>query len=200
MAAKSNKRPRTKTARSGKKKGTVKKNQENTYIREEVLILCSLAACILLMISNFGLGGMAGKMVSSVMFGIFGWMAYAVPIFLFGAVAFLSSNRGNAHAYIKVAAACFLLVLLCTFFELVTNPYSAGVELASYYYQASERHNAGGLLGGFLISVLCPWIGEVGAYVVVVILAIVCVVLITERSLLKPLGKGSRKVDRKSVV
>ncbi|MCI8712017.1 MAG: DNA translocase FtsK [Ruminococcus sp.] len=194
MAAKSNKRPRTKTARSGKKKGTVKKNQENTYIREEVLILCSLAACILLMISNFGLGGMAGKMVSSVMFGIFGWMAYAVPIFLFGAVAFLSSNRGNAHAYIKVAAACFLLVLLCTFFELVTNPYSAGVELASYYYQASERHNAGGLLGGFLISVLCPWIGEVGAYVVVVILAIVCVVLITERSLLKPLGKGSRKV------
>ena len=97
MAAKSNKRPRTKTARSGKKKGTVKKNQENTYIREEVLILCSLAACILLMISNFGLGGMAGKMVSSVMFGIFGWMAYAVPIFLFGAVAFLSSNSCSVH-------------------------------------------------------------------------------------------------------
>ncbi len=194
MAAKSNKRPRTKAARSGKKKGTVKKNQENAYIREEILILCSLAACILLMISNFGLGGFAGKLVSSVMFGVFGWMAYPVPILLFGAVAFLSSNRGNAHAYIKVVAACFLLVLLCTFFELVTNPYSEGVELMSYYYQASEHHNAGGLLGGFLISVLCPSIGEVGAYVVVVILAVVCVILITEKSLLKPLGKGSRKV------
>lgn len=194
MAAKSNKRPRTKAARSGKKKGTVKKNQENAYIREEILILCSLAVCVLLMISNFGLGGFAGKMVSSVMFGVFGWMAYSVPILLFGAVAFLSSNKGNAHAYIKVAAACFLLVLLCTFFEMVTNPYSAGVELISYYYQASEHHNAGGLLGGFLISVLCPFIGEVGTYVVVVILAVACVILITEKSLLKPLGKGSRKV------
>lgn len=193
MAAKSNKRSKPRAARPAKK-GNGKKNQETSYIREEILILCSLAVCILLMLSNFGLGGIAGKLVSAVTFGIFGWMAYPAPILLFCAVAFLSSNRGNAHAYIKTAAAVLLLVLLCTFFELITNPYSAGVELMSYYRQASEHHNAGGLLGGVLVAVLCPVIGEVGTYVVVVILSVICIILITEKSLLKPLGKGSRKV------
>lgn len=192
MAAKSNKRP--KATRSSKKKGTTKKTAENTLIREEILILCTLAVCVFLMISNFGLGGLVGKFISSVMFGIFGWMAYPVPILLFCAIAFLSTNRGNAHAYIKTIAAVILLLLICTFFELVVNPYSGSVELMSYYHQASEHRNAGGLLGGCLVAVLCPAIGEVGTYVVVVLLAAICVVLITEKSLLKPLGKGGKKV------
>lgn len=193
MAAKSNKSSKTNRS-STKKKGTVKKTTENTMIREEILILCTLAVCVFLMISNFGLGGMVGEAVSSVLFGVFGWMAYPVPILLFCAVAFFSSNKGNAHAYIKIGAALVLLLLICTFFELIVNPYMGNKDLLSYYRQASEHHNAGGLLGGCIVTVLCPAIGEVGTYVVTVILAAICVVLITEKSLLKPLGKGGKKV------
>lgn len=192
MAAKSNKRP--KATGSSKKKGTTKKTTENAVVREEILMLISLAVCVFLLISNFGLGGLVGKLISSVMFGVFGWMAYPAPILLFCAIAFLSTNRGNAHAYIKTAAAVVLLLMLCTFFELIVNPYNGSVELMSYYKQASEQRNAGGLLGGCMVAVLCPAVGEVGTYVVIVLLAAICVVLITEKSLLKPLGKGGKKV------
>src|SRR5699024_2234165 len=56
-----------------------------------------------------------------------------------------------------------------------------------------KYHNAGGLAGGCLVSLLCPLIGEIGTYVVLVVLSIICVILITERTLLAPLGRQSRK-------
>ena len=60
-----------------------------------------LAICILLILSNFGMGGIAGGAISSVGFGLVGAMAYLFPFVFFGAVAFYISNKGNPHAYIK---------------------------------------------------------------------------------------------------
>lgn len=185
MAAKSTKKRKT-TGRRTKK-------QENTALKEEILILAILAVCILLVISNFGLGGIAGEAVSSVMFGLFGFMAYLLPFILFGVVAFTISNKGNAHAYIKTAASVILLLLLTAFLELVMNPYDSEAGLLTYYKLASQHKNAGGFLGGCIVKLFCPLIGVVGTYVVIIILAVICVILITEKSLLSPLSRHSKK-------
>ena len=187
MAAKSTKKRKSTNDRT-------KKAQGSPALQEEIIILCVLAACILMLISNFGLGGLAGEVCSAILFGIFGWMAYLIPVLLFGAAAFLVSNRGNAHAYIKAAALLVLLVVLCALLELIMNPYTPGMGLMAYYKQASIDKNSGGLLGGCLVMLLCPIIGVVGSYVVLIVLAVICAILITERSLLKPLGNSSRKM------
>lgn len=187
MAEKSTKKRRN--TKSG-----AKKSQESSALQEEIIILCVLAVCILLLISNFGLGGLAGEVCSAILFGIFGWMAYLIPVLIFGAAAFLVSNRGNAHAYIKAAALLVLLAVVCALLELIMNPYTPGAGLMAYYKQASVHKNSGGLLGGCLVTLLCPTIGVVGSYVVLVVLAIICIILITEKSLLKPLGNSSRKM------
>ena len=189
MAAKSTKKRKTTT-----KKPTKKQQQENAAIRDEICILCVLAVCILLLISNFGIGGMVGEAVSSVLFGLFGWIAYLIPVLIFSVVAFLISNRGNSHAYIKSIALFVLVVLLATLLELIMNPYDATAGLMTYYHQSSVNRTAGGLFGGFLMKLLCPLIGKAGTYVVVIVLAIVFVILITEKSLLKPLGRKSKVV------
>lgn len=186
MAVKSTKKKKS-------SRGRPKKAQENTGLRDEIVILAVLAVCILLVISNFGMGGIVGGAVSSVIFGIFGWMAYVLPFMLFGLITFCISNKGNAHAYIKIAAAVLLFILLTGFLELIMNPYDAKAGFLYYYRMASLHKNAGGFLGGCVVKLLCPTIGVAGAYVIVVILAIICVILITEKSLLKPLGNGSRK-------
>lgn len=186
MAVKSTKKRKT----TGRK---TKKTQENTALREEIIILSILAVCILLVISNFGIGGIAGEAVSSVMFGLFGLMAYILPFALFGVAAFIISNKGNAHAYIKAGAGATLLFLLSAFLELVMNPFDADAGLISYYQMASEHKNAGGFFGGCIIKLLCPFIGVAGTYVILIILAVICIILITEKSLLAPLGKHSKK-------
>lgn len=197
MAAKST-RGKKSTKSTPKKKTTrtsnAKKNeQQNTEIRSEIVILVTLAVCILLVLSNFGLGGMAGESVSSVFFGLFGFMAYLLPFVLFGVTAFLISNKGNAHAYIKIAAGVVLFLILTAILELIFNQYEPGTAILSYYRASSAHRNAGGLTGGCIVSLLCPLIGEIGTYVVLFILAIICMILITEKSLLAPIGKQSRK-------
>ncbi len=186
MAAKSTKKKKT-------AKSTPKKEQQNTEIRGEIIILCALAVCILLVLSNFGLGGIAGESVSSVCFGMFGFMAYVLPFVLFGVAAFLVSNKGNPHAYIKIAAGVALFLIITAILELVVNQYSPQTSILAYYTESSAHKNAGGLSGGCIVTLLCPLIGEIGTYVILFILAIICVILITERTLLAPLGRQSRK-------
>ena len=176
-----------------KSKSRPKKGQQNTELRGEIIILAALAVCILLVLSNFGVGGIVGEAVSSVFFGLFGFMAYLLPFILFALTAFLVSNKGNTHAYIKIGAAVLLFLFITAILELIFNSYTPGASLLSYYQAASEHRNAGGLTGGCLISLLCPLIGVIGTYVVLVILSVICVILITEKSLLAPIGRQSRK-------
>ena len=192
MAAKSTK---------GKKntKSTAKKTQQKSgqshnrdEIRGEIIILGLLAVCILLVLSNFGLGGIVGKTVSSVVFGIFGFMAYFLPFILFGAVAFGISNKGNSHAYIKLGAVAALFLILCGMIELLFHPYDKNATLFSYYVASSEHKNAGGFAGGCLIRLFCPLFGKIGAGVILVVLGIISIILITERSLLSPIGRKSK--------
>lgn len=174
-------------------KRTPKKESKNTELRSEIIILLVLAICILLVLSNFGLGGIAGEAVSSVLFGMFGLMAYLLPFVVFGTSAFSISNKGNKHAYIKIAALVVLFLLLTAILELIFNSYTPGTSVLSYYVNASRHKNAGGLTGGCIVSILCPMIGEIGTYIVLVILSIICIILITEKSMLAPLGRQSRK-------
>lgn len=148
-------------AKSKKKK----KASEKNFLGDEIIIWSTLAVSILLVISNFGFGGKAGAVVSAFLMNLFGWLAYVFPFVLFGAVAFVISNKGKPAAYVKTAAGSALLLFSCIFCELVWEE--------------------GGLIGYFLAGLLVPAVGTAGTYVVVVICMIICVVVITGRSALK---------------
>ena len=92
---------------TSKRKGTsqTKQKKENQgFLRNEITILATLAVCALLMFSNFGVGGFVGDVVSTFLFGVFGLLSYIVPILIFIGVTFITSNKGNTLAYIKMAA------------------------------------------------------------------------------------------------
>ena len=192
MAAKSTKGKKNTKSTAKKTQQKSGQSQNRDEIRGEIIILGLLAVCILLILSNFGLGGIVGKTVSSVVFGIFGFMAYFLPFILFGAVAFGISNKGNSHAYIKLGAVAALFLILCGMIELLFHPYDKNATLFSYYVASSEHKNAGGFAGGCLIRLFCPLFGKIGAGVILVVLGIISIILITERSLLSPIGRKSK--------
>ena len=59
---------------------------------------------------------------------------------------------------------------------------------------ARENKNGGGDIGGLLAGVLCPAFGKLGTYVVDIIVLIISMVLLTERSFLGGVKKGSKRV------
>ncbi len=186
-------RKRAKSRTDKKRNSRKSSGAQEISFRSEVILLAILAVCILLFISNFGIGGFLGAKVSGLSFGLFGMMAYLVPICVFVGAAFYVSNRDNGIAMIKLIAGILFVSFLCLFVELIVGNGKSYSILKSFQF-AVEHRSGGGALGGLLAGVLCPAIGKVGAYVVDVITLIISLVILTERSFLGGVKKGSRKV------
>ena len=76
----------------------------DSAIRNEIILIGLLAVAVVLFLCNFGVIGVAGDQISHVMFGIFGLLAYIVPIAFFVMIAFGMVNSGNSIATRKLMA------------------------------------------------------------------------------------------------
>lgn len=174
MAAKSGKK---RTAGSRRKTGKKTETTGQAMIGEEIVIWGMLAICILLLLSNFGLGGIWGRALSGVLKYVFGLVAYVVPFFLFGLTAFLVSNKENWKAWVKALAVVCLAVLACSLSQLILGQ--------------------GGWLGNAFVEALSPAVGTAGTYVVVLAGIIICMVAVTGKSAWKGVtNQGSRACRR----
>ena len=153
--------------------------QESVY--QEVILWVMLAVSIVLFVSNFGIGGKVGSLLSGVLFGLFGLLAYIFPILLFVGTVFILSNKRNKIALIKVVAAVLFVCFLCLFLELVAGSADQYSPAAAYAYGNKQR-NGGGFFGGLLAWLICPNFGRVSAYVIDFIVLIITMVIVTERS------------------
>ncbi len=178
---------------SAKKKSSGRRN-ETDFIADEVKILIVLAVCVLLLLSNFGLGGAAGRYVSGLLFGLFGAMAWAIPVALFIGTAFGISNRGNKNAKIKTGAGIGFTISFCAFLQMITVIFNIRDSMTDIFVWCMERRRGGGLIGGAIVRILHPVFGAAGSYVIIIVALIICLVLITQRSFLGGVKKGSSKV------
>lgn len=172
------------------------KKQEG--IREEVLLVAALAVSILLALSNFNLCGTIGQIISGITFGLIGYMAYVLPLLLFIGVAFMVANRKNRVAKVKITAAVVGFVLLTILIHMLTEPFDESISAFAAYSRSSLNHNGGGFIGGAAMHILHPLLGTVGCYVLISALFLICVVLVTQRSFVIPLGKKGRDAYSKA--
>ena len=165
----------------------------NPLLYFEIFLWLMLACSVFLFCSFLGAGGFVGEAVSSICFGCFGVLAYPLPFLLFFLTAFLISNRSSHMARIKAAGVCGLYLTACGIMELLMLGYTSGHTLMEYYEAGVQYKAGGGLTGGLFVTLFCPSIGMVGAYTVLIVIAIICVVLITQRSLFSDIHRtGSR--------
>lgn len=160
--------------------------------KNEVMLWAVLAISIILFISNFGIAGGVGDFFSGLFFGIFGLAAYIFPLVLFAGTVFVVSNRDNPAATVKIVASIVFFIFICMFLELITGNSKAASPIDSFLW-ARKGRLGGGLLGGLLTWLIRPNLGTVSAYIINIIVLIICLILITQRSLWKPIKSGSKK-------
>ena len=135
---------KTSSAPRGNGKGQQKK-KESVFgfpFAQEVILWGTLALSVILFISNFGIGGFVGDAISRFFFGVFGFMAYLLPLILFFMVAFLISNRNNPLAWMKAAAVILLVICVCTVVELALNSYQADRDFLDFYKVSAVNRSA----------------------------------------------------------
>ncbi len=189
-------RSSSRTKSGSKKKQTKGRKQEERAIANEIILIAVFALCVLLFLCNFGVIGPVGNAVSSVMFGIFGMVAYAVPVLVFVGLAFGLSNRGNFFATLKIAAGIVLFTLIGVVLELIEGN---AVSMESYsivtlYTASAEAKTGGGVLSGSVAWLLEHFLGMVGAVLLIIVLSIICLVIVTEKSFVGGVKTGSRRV------
>lgn len=193
----SNNRNRNKSNTNSRKRQSKKERmaelEKAEAFRTEVILWIIVAVSLLLFISNIGFGGVVGRGVSHVLFGLFGLMAYVLPVLLLVGSFFAVSNKGNMHASVKLVAGTVFALFMCMFMSLAISSGEVLDPIQAFTY-CSDRKNGGGITGGFLAFYFVKAFGFIGSYIIDIIVLIVCLVLITEKSALKGMQKGGQKV------
>lgn len=172
--------------------GKARAGSVSARIRNEVRLLIAFALTLLCTLSVFGMCGRAGTWMKDVLFGIFGVMAYIMPILLFILFIFTLSNLGNGKAMVKILAALVGTLDLGGLLQMAMVNYDASASLK----QAYMAKTGGGWIGGLIQKGLCSVFGIVGAYIIIVLILLICVVLITEVTISGLLSKGGSAAYR----
>ena len=175
---------------------TVSQTQEENAIRDEIVLIGVFALTVLLFLCNFGIIGVVGDAISKVMFGLFGTVAYAAPVAAFVAVAFGISNQGNRTASRKLIAGILLFFLAGVVFELVARGGDLPQDYAvkEFYEASASAKTGGGVFSGSLAWAMHHFLGMVGTILLLLVLAVICVVVITEQSVVGRVKSSGRYV------
>ena len=198
------KKTSTNRSSSGSRAGSTKRRSSEpmpSAIRNEILLIVFLALAVILFLCNFGIVGTVGNAVSTFMFGIFGLMAYIAPVIIFLSIAFGMSNIGNNIATRKLVAGIVLFLILSMVFELISADYAQmdTYQLAAIYKRCSENRNGGGIIAGSLAYAFHKLLGMVGTVLAMIVIAIICAVIVTDKSFLNGVANQGRKVYERSM-
>ena len=112
-----------KTTAQGRKKQTKKNVQTQAdQLKNDCIILFSIACAIIMVLSNFNIAGTLGRGIKWLMFGLFGVMEYIYHVFVALIIIFIIVNRELLRfAIIKTGAGYGLFVVLCAMIQCLYN-------------------------------------------------------------------------------
>lgn len=199
-----------KTSSSGKnsKNNSRKRNNQahqaaqDSALFHEIGLIVLFVVMVLLFLCNFGLIGPVGDVVSSVLFGMFGFTAYIVPVLVFIGIAFWFANEGNPTALRKMIAGVVLFLMIGIICDLISGSAASlkAYDIKALYADSSEGKRGGGIIAGSLSFLMLQWLELVGTILVVLLCVLISGILLTERSLIGQVKKSSNRLKERSRV
>ena len=109
------------------------------------------------------------------------------------------SNQGSGAAVRKLVSGGVLYILLSMLCELFAGRLSEmeNYSLITLYKGAAENHNGGGALAGSFAYLSYHYLEMVGTVLLIIVFGLICVVLLTERSLIGGAKKSTKYLAEK---
>ena len=186
---KTNTRKRTSNTKS-KKKVQVQHESYDRELIKEIRLLVTITITAIVTLSCFGMFGIVGNVISKFMFGCFGIIAYLIPLVLFFGVWFFVANISNSKAIIKFVAGIAGVFVVCAFFQLLLYS-SEENSYSKIYSECGKLKTGGGVFGALLSTNLEKSLSIYGAYFILVILAVIIFIIISEKSFISGVKNSS---------
>ncbi|MCM1569842.1 MAG: DNA translocase FtsK [Roseburia sp.] len=182
------------------KKAQLQRAAQDSAMFHEIGLIALFLVMVFCFCCNFGIIGPVGDKISSVLFGLFGFSAYAAPVLLFLAIAFWFANEGNPNALRKLIAGVVLFIMLGVVCELIAQKVvlTEKYDIKAIYEASSAGKNGGGIIGGSVAYLLQHYLETIGTVLVVLLCSVVSMILLTERSLLDSMKNGGSRLRERS--
>ncbi len=183
-------KPQTKRSTTAKKRSTssrqsYKRTRKDIEVARDIKIILFVCVCIFIFVCNFNLVGKFGAALSGFFFGVFGLLNYIVAIFVAGLYIYASMSAGRKGLAVKCISASALFLLVSMIVDLI-NGISANLQKYSVkelYEYSKSTHKGGGVIAASFNYGLLSLIDMVGTLIVIGALILICIVLLTEKSL-----------------
>ncbi len=179
-----------KNTRSGKQTPAQKMDYE---VWVEITLWVTLAFWVLVFISFFGFGGKVGKTAADVCFGLFGTLAYILPPLAFIITIVIIFPTQKVKKY-RCIGAFVLYLILCAVMQVALVGDSRGFKASEFYEAGRTYRTGGGVVGGVIVSSLTPFLGLIATCILLAFLALICLLLITQRSFMKDIGSQTGRI------
>ncbi len=194
------KRSTTGKSSAAKKKNTAKQAARDSEMFHEIGLIVLFVAMVFLFLCNFGIIGPVGNTISGVMFGLFGFTAYIVPVILFAGTAFWFANEGNPTAVRKIIAGAVLFLMLGIIFDLISG---TAADLTEYdikklYEISLQEKNGGGCIAGSVSFLLQQYLETIGTILVVALCSLISIILLTEKSLIRGMRESGSRIRQRT--
>ena len=178
-SANTKKKTASKRQTTNRKRNTRKSSpaRKTNPLAREITFLAILVFGILSLLSVFHMCGVFGEVLSGLLFGLLGALAYLFPVYLIVASGLYLSNPGKSKLRHKILFSIGLYWCLCGLFQWVMDdPVQNVFEI---YTVCSENQGGGGFFGGLLAFELAKYLGRGGALIVILALMILLFMLIS---------------------
>lgn len=198
------KRSGTAGKQTAKRKPAAKKPNARTvakkkrFIQGEVAVILTAFLGLFLFLCNFGLLGTVGSLMAGLEKGLFGITAYVVPLMILGTVVLYIREQNSGFARVKLLASVLLILILTALMQLLfgSEELLPLAQLPVYYTDGAGGALGGGFIGGLIAGALRSLTGTIGAYLILIVLAIICMVIVTEKSFVSAARDGAEKTMR----
>lgn len=182
--------------RPGTSKSAIEKQlkAQMAKLQYEIIVMTVLVISFFIMLCvYFNIGGLFGEWIRTMLFGIFGFSAYLLPLFIFIGTGFKIFNHKNQRLNNKLILS-FLLIVVISAVSHIKNISDSQLDksllgestfypvLINYFSLSAKNHFAGGFIGGFIGDIFVFVLDRNGAYIIFLLIGISLLILITEQS------------------
>ncbi len=152
--------------KSAKRESGREKERSHTILNQILPFIFLVCAVILFIILAFDIDALITSFVRSVLFGLFSYAAYLMPALLIVLAAFWQSDVISERTTWKIWCAAAVLVVTSMLFHLILSDAESAFNPIELYKDGESV--SGGVIGGFLASILLSCFGKVISYIIVI--------------------------------
>ena len=179
-------------SRSRKKEPSILSVIKKDDLFADILVVILAGLVIMMLLSMIGKGGVVGKTLKNLMFGLLGFSAWVFPFYLIFVLIFAMHQKGRNFRMVRIFCSFILYMVYGILCEIHAGTARglAGYDPDALFKAGTNFQKGGGLAAGTCAWGLLHVLNTAGTLLVLLVITAICLIIITRKSPIALVGKG----------